>query len=115
MAETPDSVTTTAESAANGNGATAPSDAGQQTHVHWDDSRMETFFANIVNIQSSGEQVDVFFGTNKTWNLQSDREVKVELNGRVILTPHTAKRMWLALGNVIKEHENRYGPLNVAR
>ena len=92
---------------------TQPTEA--QATVKWDDSRMETFFANIVNIQSTGDQVDVFFGTNKTWNIGGDREVKIELNSRVILTPHTAKRMLLALGRVIEEHEKRHGPLNVSR
>ena len=96
--------------------ANAPAAAGgEQATVTWDDSKMETFFANIVNIQSTGDQVDIFFGTNKTWNLGSDRDVKIELNGRVILTPHTAKRMYLALGKVIEEHEKRHGTLNVTR
>jgi hypothetical protein len=34
--------------------------------VVWDDSRMVTHFANVVNIQSTLEQIDLFFGTNKT-------------------------------------------------
>jgi hypothetical protein len=102
------------QSAATGSDAPAPA-AAEQAAVSWDDSKMATFFANIVNIQSTGDQVDIFFGTNKTWNVRSDREVKIELNGRAILTPHTAKRMWLALGKVIEEHEKRYGTLNVTR
>src|ERR1700756_969343 len=81
--------------------------------VVWDDSRMVTHFANVVNIQSTLEQVDLFFGTNQTWNLPSDRRVQVELNNRIILSPHAAKRLWLALGGVLQSYESRHGELRV--
>ena len=84
-----------------------------QSVVQWDDSRMVTHFANVVNIQSTLEQVDLFFGTNKTWNLANERQVKVELTDRVILSPHAAKRLWMALGGVLEEYESRHGKLNV--
>jgi hypothetical protein len=70
--------------------------------VNWDDSKMATHFANVVNIQSTLEQVDPFFGTNQTWNVPSNRRVQVELNNRIILSPHAAKRLWLALGGVLE-------------
>jgi hypothetical protein len=90
----------------------------RQSGVHWDDSKMVTHFANVVNIQSTLEQVDLFFGTNKTWNVAgdrsaNDRNVKVELTDRVILSPHAAKRLWVALGGVLKEYESRHGALKV--
>lgn len=81
--------------------------------VVWDDGAMVTHFANVVSIQSTLEQVDLFFGTNKTWNLAGDPQVKVELTDRVILGPHAAKRLWIALGGVLKEYETRYGALKV--
>ena len=84
----------------------APADeALQGPAALWDDSRMVTHFANVVNIRSTLEQVDLFFGTNKTWNIGNEREVKVELTDRVILAPFAAKRLWVALGNVLKEYE----------
>lgn len=88
-------------------------DAPEAPAVVWDDSRMVTHFANVVNIQSTLEQVDLFFGTNKTWNVANERQVKVELTDRVILGPFAAKRLWLALGNVLKEYEARYGGLKL--
>ena len=81
--------------------------------VQWIDKNMATHFANVVNVQSTREQVDLFFGTNKTWNLAGDPQVKVELTDRVILGPHAAKRLWIALGGVLKEYETRYGALKV--
>jgi hypothetical protein len=90
-----------------------PSDANILSAVSWDDSKMATHFANVVNIQSTLEQVDLFFGTNQTWNVPSDRRVQVELNNRIILSPHAAKRLWLALGGVLENYEARHGELRV--
>src|SRR5215510_6311474 len=103
-----------AEAVTNGRAA-APSEADQPTmaSVQWDDSRMATHFANVVNIQSTLEQVDLFFGTNKTWNVANERQVKVELTDRVILSPHAAKRLSIALAGVIREYEARHGTLKV--
>jgi hypothetical protein len=92
---------------------TVNDEAAHGPAVLWDDSRMVTHFANVVNIQSTLEQVDLFFGTNKTWNVANERQVKVELTDRVILGPFAAKRLWMALGNVLKEYETRYGGLKV--
>lgn len=89
------------------------SDANVLSAVHWDDSKMATHFANVVNIQSTLEQVDLFFGTNQTWNVPSDRRVHVELNNRIILSPHAAKRLWLALGGVLEGYEARHGELRI--
>lgn len=90
-------------------------DAAVNPMVQWDDSKMVTHFANVVNIQSTMDQVDLFFGTNKTWNAGTDRQVKVELTDRVILSPHAAKRLSIALQGVLKEFESRYGELKVTQ
>ncbi len=80
--------------------------------VIWDDSNMSTAFANVVNIQSSQEQVDLFMGTNQTWNPSGDRnEVRVQLAHRVIMTPIAAKRLAQALNGVLDQYEARYGEL----
>jgi hypothetical protein len=50
-------------------------DASVLSAVNWDDFKMATHFANVVNIQSTQKQVDLFFGTNQTWNLPSDKRV----------------------------------------
>jgi hypothetical protein len=91
----------------------ATPDASLLSAVKWDDSRMATHFANVVNIQSTLEQVDLFFGTNQTWNVPNDRRVQVELSNRIILSPHAAKRLWLALGGVLESYEARHGELRI--
>lgn len=81
--------------------------------VKWDDSNMTTSYANVVNVASTREEVTLFFGTNETWNVRDSREVTVRLSDRIVLNPYAAKRLWLLVGNVLKEYEARYGALNL--
>lgn len=88
-------------------------EAPDRTGVHWIDDEMGTHFANVVNVQGTREQIDLFFGTNRTWNLEDGAGVSVELSNRIILTPLAAKRLWTVLGGVLREHEARYGTLDL--
>jgi Protein of unknown function (DUF3467) len=83
--------------------------------VQWNDKDMATHFANVVNVQSTREQVDLFFGMNQTWNLTGSGQVSVDLTNRIILTPFAAKRLWTVLGGVLREYESRHGALEVER
>ncbi len=95
-------------------GVNAGEDAGTPSQkVQWVDDDMATQFANVVNVQGTREQIDLFFGTNKTWNVAESGGMSVDLSNRLILTPLAAKRLWTVLGGVLREHESRYGPLNV--
>ena len=87
----------------------------RDTQLQWDDSKMATSFANVVNIQSTREQVDLFFGTNQTWNIANEKTLSIELSNRVILSPFAAKRLSVALAGVLREYESRYGTLEVER
>ena len=79
--------------------------------VVWNDEAMATSFANVVNIQGTREQIELFFGTNRTWNLGEGSEVRVDLTNRMILTPLAAKRLNAILTGVLREYETRHGPL----
>jgi Protein of unknown function (DUF3467) len=83
--------------------------------VQWIDKTMATHFANVVNVQSTREQVDLFFGTNQTWNVAGGAQVAVDLSNRIILTPYAAKRLWTVLGGVLREYETRHGSLDIER
>jgi hypothetical protein len=99
---------------ANAPGTTAEGDIDDKAPgVKWDDAAMATHFANVVNVQGTREQLDLFFGTNRTWNLTANSGMSVELSNRIILTPLAAKRLWTVLGSVLREHESRYGALDV--
>lgn len=80
--------------------------------VDWNDDDMATSFANVVNIQGTREQIELFFGTNRTWNLGQGSNVRVDLTNRMILTPHAAKRLNTILTGVMREFETRHGPLS---
>lgn len=81
--------------------------------VTWNDSKMQTTYANVVNAASTREEVSIFFGTNQTWNFREQKEVTVELTDRIVLNPYAAKRLLLLLTRIVAEHEKRFGPLQV--
>ncbi len=85
---------------------------GRQPQLNWDDRKMTTSFANVVNIQSTREQVDLFFGANQTWNMTNDTPLTIELSNRIILSPFAAKRLLTALSGVMREYDARHGAIN---
>lgn len=92
---------------------TAKTKPAAATQIHWDDSKMQTTFANVVNVQGTQEQVDIYLGTNRSALGGASDAVTVDLASRVILTPLAAKRLLAVLGGVLQEHENRYGALKI--
>ena len=82
--------------------------------VNWDDSNMNTTYANVVNAASTREEVTLFFGTNQTWNVaDTEKSFNVRLSDRIVLNPYAAKRLWTILGAILKEYEARFGRLNL--
>ena len=81
--------------------------------VDWDDSQMQSSYANVVNASSTREEVNLFFGTNQTWKTDEKREFHVRLNDRIVLSPFAAKRLWILLGAILKEYESRFGSLGM--
>jgi hypothetical protein len=82
--------------------------------VDWDDSQMQSSYANVVNASSTREEVNLLFGTNETWKADETREFHVRLTNRIVLSPFAAKRLWVLLGTILKEYESRFGKLDVA-
>jgi len=81
--------------------------------VKWDDSKMQTTYANVVNAASTREEVSIFFGTNQTWNVIEDKDLLVQLTDRMVLNPYAAKRLTLLLTRIIQEYEKRFGMLRL--
>jgi len=92
---------------------TADKTPEQDVKIKWDDSKMETTYANAVNATSTREEVSIFFGTNQTWNVGSDKEICIQLSDRMVLNPYAAKRLSVLLSGIIKEYENRFGALGL--
>ena len=87
--------------------------AAQQPRLRWDDSTMSTSYANVFNISMTRDEVGLFFGTNLTSGVGPRNEVTIRLSDRIIMTPHSAKRLWLLLGANVKAYEERHGGLEV--
>lgn len=81
--------------------------------IAWEDSNLATSFANVVNIQGTREQIELFFGTNRSWEAGGEGPLRVDLTNRIIMTPYAAKRMHLILSGVLREYEQRHGVLKV--
>lgn len=79
--------------------------------VVWDDSRMNTSYANVSNVLGSREEITLLFGANQTW-AAGQKEVKVQLSDRIVLNPYAAKRLSVLLERVLKEYESRWGQLD---
>src|SRR6188472_1375829 len=80
--------------------------------LKWDDSNMKSSYANVCNAMSTREEVVLMFGVNQAWHA-GQKEVTIQLTDRIILSPHAAKRLSLLLGNLVKQHEDRFGALNI--
>ena len=83
------------------------------TKVNWDDSKMVTTFANVVNVMVTREELTLLFGMNQTWNMAETKELTVQLSNRIVLTPYAGKRLLTLLTARMRDYEARVGPLTL--
>jgi hypothetical protein len=80
--------------------------------VVWNDSEMQTTYANVCNVMGSREEIMVLFGSNQAWKTDQ-KEVEVMLSHRMVLNPYTAKRLQLMLEMGLKQYEERFGEIKL--
>lgn len=80
--------------------------------ITWDDSRMQTTYANVCNVLGTREEIMMLFGANQAWQT-GQKEVTVLLTNRIVLNPYAAKRLSIMLEQGLKEYESRYGELKL--
>jgi hypothetical protein len=85
-----------------------------QPKLRWDDSRMDTNYANVANAFATREEVVLLFGVNQTWQSGGD-EVVINLSNRVILNPHAARRLLASLERAVREYETRVAAAGASR
>ncbi len=78
--------------------------------IRWDDTHMKSSYANVCNVASTREEVVLLFGVNQAWQA-GQPEIPIQLTDRIIMSPFVAKRLSALLGNVLHEHEARFGQL----
>jgi hypothetical protein len=80
--------------------------------IVWDDSAMQSSYANVCNVLGTREEIMLMFGSNQAWQ-QDQKEVKVKLTNRIVLNPYAAKRLMAMLEIGLREYEARYGELKL--
>jgi hypothetical protein len=83
-----------------------------QTKIVWDDSNMRSVYANVSNVAGGREEIVLLFGMNQSWHA-AQKEVKVQLTDRIVLSPFAAKRLAVLLSNVIADYEKKFGKLEI--
>jgi hypothetical protein len=87
---------------------------GTTPTVNWDDSNMQTSYANVCNVAGTREEVNLLFGTNQTWQA-GQSELTIQLSNRIVLNTFAAKRLWFLLDATIKKYESSYGEIVIDR
>ncbi len=82
-----------------------------QAQVRIDTSQLKSSYCNVSNVTSTREEVVINFGINQNWDL-GQKDMAVELQHRIILSPFAAKRLQQMLSKLLQEYEGRYGQLN---
>lgn len=83
--------------------------------VEWDDSKMESVYANIATATANREEFFLLFGTHQNWRgaVAETNAVEVSLSQRMVMNPFAAKRLSLILQQSIKAYEDQFGDINV--
>ena len=86
--------------------------SGLLPKIIWDDSKMNTSYANVCNVLGTREEIMLLFGANQQWRT-GQKEVTVMLSDRIVLNPYAAKRLLKMLEQGLQEYEARYGELKI--
>ena len=73
---------------------------------------MRSVYANATNVGGGREEIVLLFGMNQAWHA-AQKEIKVQLTDRIILSPFAAKRLSTLLNKVLTDYESRYGKMQV--
>ena len=79
----------------------------------WDDSTMQSSYANVCNVLGTREEITVLFGTSQSWQASSPGP-SIKLSHRIVLTPYTAKRLAQMLEQGVREYEQRFGDIKLS-
>ncbi|TYC63934.1 DUF3467 domain-containing protein [Rhodobacterales bacterium] len=83
--------------------------------INWDDTDMESIYANIGTATANREEFFLLFGTHQQWrgSVKDKSEVNVKLSKRVVMTPFAAKRLAVILSQSLKAYEDQFGKIEV--
>lgn len=84
----------------------------QQQSIQLDAMQMDTVYANFFALAGAPDEVTLYLGTNL--QLPGMPRPAIKLSHRVILLPANAKRLLIALQQTVQQHEDRFGPIEIA-
>lgn len=87
----------------------------QQVRLKIDERNMRTSYANACRTNGTAEEVMLDFGLNLAGPPVQDKqpEIVFQVNERVVLNYYSAKRLAIALGQLIRRHEDQFGELEL--
>ena len=83
----------------------------QGRRVRLNTSHMKSSYCNVCNATSTQEEVVLNFGLNQSWD-RPEGDLEIDIQHRIIMSPHAARKLQQVLGSLIEEYESRYGLLN---
>ena len=82
--------------------------------LRWDDAKMQTRYANVVQVTGTREEIAILLGTHQIWHKDKEmKEVIVPLEERILLNPGAAKRLLLQLSILLRGYESKYGTITL--
>ena len=109
------------------NPESAPAAQGaQQVRVRMDERNMSTSYANAFRLHRTNEELLLDVGLNIALPPQGQPEgadkpqqptqdILFQINHRLVLNYPTAKRLALALSQVVRQHEQQHGEINIGQ
>ena len=87
----------------------------RQVRLRLDERNMQTMYSNGFRTLSLGDELSLDFGLNIPAQVPQGEqpEILFQVNQRVIMNFYTAKRLALTLGQLIRQHESRFGELEL--
>jgi hypothetical protein len=71
----------------------------------------ETCSSNFARVRDTSEEIILDFGLNDEAPNASTKPIKIE--SRVVMSPHSAKRLFLALEATLATHERSFGKIEI--
>ena len=86
----------------------------QQVQLRIDESRMQTTYASTIRTSTTGDEVILDFGINlPTPTPDNSPALLFSVGSRVVLNWRGAKRLAISLGQVIRQHEEQHGEIDL--
>ena len=87
----------------------------KQVRIRIDETGMRTDYANAFRTSETAEEVILDFGMNsvRPGPQQDQPEIVFKANERIIMNYYSAKRLTIALGQLIRRYEQQFGELEL--